>query len=437
MVKPVAETGLVVKDDTNEISTLIESKIMDIRPEMQNNPYIQEALRVLPVHGYRSAIGSIWNAAIDDLRNKVMFRSLLLFNKEMSKRIGKECRTYEDFQESVNDDVLIEGAYKIGVIGWEAQKVLKHSKETRHIFDGHPKSTEPSIIKVLAMLEDCTKYVLKEDYPLQIIDIDEYIATMGTTTYDRNTIGIENSLGELPDIYKNELVNKLFSAYIDLGGSSTLRSNIEFCAPFLWRFLVEGTKHQIARRVDTEIQRGNTEQINYAFQYLEIVNGQNYLSLTARKYKIEPLIIQLENNPDNWVVENENVKQLARYADIIPSNFLVRYVNCLTQTYVGYTGSSIQFSRTDFYANGAAYYIPSLFEKFDDTAADAFLDSIRKNKSLQSRISNPIKLRRLRLLGNIVISKVSANYHDKKILEKLNDENGEEKFLKMLKKKVT
>jgi hypothetical protein len=260
---------------------------------------------------------------------------------------------------------------------------------------------------------------------------------MGTTTYDRNTIGIENSLGELPDIYKNELVNKLFSAYIDLSSSSTLRSNIEFCAPFLWRFLIEGTKHQIARRVDTEIQRGNTEQIDYAFQYLEIVNGQNYLSLTARKYKIEPLIIQLENNPDNWSVENENVKQLARYADIIPSDFLARYVNCLTQTYVGYTGSSLQFSRTDFYANGAAYYIPSLFEKFDDTAADAFLDSIRENRSLQSRISNPIKLRRLRLLGNIVISKVSANYHDKKILEKLNDENGEEKFLKMLKKKAT
>ncbi|MDR1074648.1 MAG: hypothetical protein LBL45_13455 [Treponema sp.] len=98
MVKTAAETGLVVRDDITEIPTLIESKTMDIRPEMQNNPYIQEALRVLPVHGYRSAIGSIWNAAIDDLRNKAMFRSLLLFNKKMSKRIGKECKTYKDFQ---------------------------------------------------------------------------------------------------------------------------------------------------------------------------------------------------------------------------------------------------------------------------------------------------------------------------------------------------
>jgi hypothetical protein len=147
------------------------------------------------------------------------------------------------------------------------------------------------------------------------------------------------------------------------------------------------------------------------------------------------LIEQLEKNNDNWAIENECVKMLSRYADIIPPELLHCYVNCLTQIYVGYTGNSLQFARTDFYANGAAYHIPSLFEKFDDSAADAFLSSIRENQLLQSRISNPRKLRRLRLLGNIILNKVSTNYHDKKILEKLNDENGEEKFLKMLKKK--
>ncbi len=173
-------TEIVKIKDDHEVSSLIESRISEIRPELQNNPYIIEAIRVLPVKGYRSAIGSIWNAVVDDLRNKIIHRSLSLFNKEMKDRIGKECKTYEDFQNINNDDILIEGAYKIGVIGWEAQKVLKHAKETRHIFYGHPKSSDPSVFKVLAMLEDCIKYVLKEEYPLQIIDIDEYIKNMET-----------------------------------------------------------------------------------------------------------------------------------------------------------------------------------------------------------------------------------------------------------------
>ena len=208
---------------------------------------------MLPAGGYRSAIGAFWNAVVDDLRNKIMFRSLAMFNKEME--IGREIKTYDDFQNFVNDDQLIEGAYKIGVIGWEASKVLKHAKETRHIFSGHPKSTDPSVIKVFAMMDDCIKYVLNADYPMQIIDIDEYMEILATEAYDRNSIGIENAFGDLPERYKNELVNRLFTAYIHQDSSTILRSSIEFCSPILWKVLAKSVKVQVVRRIDREIVR--------------------------------------------------------------------------------------------------------------------------------------------------------------------------------------
>lgn len=56
---------------------------------MRHSPYIQEALRVPPVQGYRSAIGSFWNAVVDDLRNKIIHRSLPLFNKVMKEKLGR------------------------------------------------------------------------------------------------------------------------------------------------------------------------------------------------------------------------------------------------------------------------------------------------------------------------------------------------------------
>lgn len=148
---------------TNEVTLLIKKSVLNVREDMQDNPYIQEAIRVLPVGGYRSAIGCFWNAVIDDLRNKILHRSIDLFNKEINP--SRTVKNYDDFQNYINDDQLIDGAYKIGVIGWEAQKILKHAKETRHIFDGHPKSSDPSIIKVLDMFNDCIKYVLNEEYP--------------------------------------------------------------------------------------------------------------------------------------------------------------------------------------------------------------------------------------------------------------------------------
>jgi hypothetical protein len=264
----------------HSLEPIFERAIANVREEMADNPYLIEALRVLPVGGCRSAIGSFWNAVVDDLRNKILFRSVKLFNKAVN--VGREVKTYEDFQNHVSDDELIEGAYKIGVIGWEASKILKHAKETRHIFDGHPRSTEPSIIKVLAMFEDCAKYVLNEPYAPQIVDIDEYIALMATPDFDRNEVAIANALTELPEVYKTELINRLFTAYIHENAPSDLRSNVELTTPILWPVLPKERKIQVVRRVDQVITQGNATQTKEAFTFVRLVNATAYLHPTAK-----------------------------------------------------------------------------------------------------------------------------------------------------------
>lgn len=413
------------------IQPLFERALSNVREEIADNPYIQEALRVLPVGGYRSAIGSFWNAVVDDLRNKIIHRSLKLFNQSIN--IGREIKTYEDFQNHVTDDQLIEGAYKIGVIGWEASKILRHAKETRHIFDGHPKSSEPSIIKVLAMLEDCAKYVLNEPYPPQIVDIDDYISTMGSNDFDRNEIAIANALTELPEIYKNELINKLFTAYIHPNASTILRSNIEFTAPILWRVLPKQIKIQVIRRVDQQITQGNAAKTSNAFAFVKVVNANAYLSATARAYEIRPLIEKLQNNLDNWSVENECVRALEPYAPHVPVDLIKDYVYAIVHTYVGFMGHSYYYRRTDFFANAAASIIPKMVQAFDDNAAMAFVETIKESKTLQRRIEAPVKLNRLRSLGNIVLERVSTSFQEQDFLEALVDESREEDFLKMLK----
>lgn len=425
----ITQSNQISEISNTEVHGLIQKSLLNVREDMQDNPYIEEALRVLPVGGYRSAIGSFWNAVVDDLRNKIMFRSLTMFNKEMDIR---EINSYDDFQNYVNDDQLIEGAYKIGVIGWEASKILKQAKETRHIFSGHPKSTDPSIIKVFAMMDDCIKYVLNVDYPMQIIDIDEYMEILSTESYDRSSIGVENALGDLPERHKNELVNRLFSSYIHQNSTTILRSNIEFCAPILWKVIAKQIKVQIVRRIDQEIAKGNATTIDLAFSFIETVNANEYLTLNAKKYKIEPLINELEANLDTFNIENKCVGGLERFAGSIPLELLPRYVNALTQTYVGHIGGSAYFARTDFYADIAAIKIPGMFEKFDDAAAEAFISSIKSNKRIKQRISSPSKLRRLRSLGNIVLERVSDNFYDKGFLCNLVDEKKEKEFFESI-----
>lgn len=415
------------------LSPIFERAIANVREDMVDNAYLAEALRVLPVGGYRSAIGSFWNAVVDDLRNKIIHRSLKLFNKSVS--IGREIKTYEDFQNHVSDDELIEGAYKIGVIGWEASKILKHAKETRHIFDGHPRSTEPSIIKVLAMFEDCAKYVLNDPFPPQIVDIDEYMGVMATAGFDRNEVAIANALTELPEVYKTELINRFFSAYIHESATTELRSNIELTAPILWPVLPKEMKIQVVRRVDQVIVKGVSEQTKEAFHFVDIVKATAYLSPTSKSYKIQPLVEELKEGLDKFDVENKCILALLPYAANIPKTLIPSYVWSLTQTYVGRIGSSPRYSRTDFYSDLGDIYIPKMFEVFDDTAAAAFVDCVRTNSVLRRRIETPVKLSRLRSLGNIVAGRISSSFPQRLLLLALVDEAREEEFWKLLKKK--
>ena len=83
----------LIRTSDADIVPLIERAVLCVREDMRDNPYILEAVRVLPVQGYRSAIGAFWNAVVDDLRNKIIFRSLHLFNKEV--KVGREIKTYE------------------------------------------------------------------------------------------------------------------------------------------------------------------------------------------------------------------------------------------------------------------------------------------------------------------------------------------------------
>lgn len=432
MEKATGQVSIVLAE-SSELAAPFSRTLKAVRDEIAESQYLQEAVRVLPVGGYRSAIGCLWNAVVDDLRNKIIHRSVELFNK--SVKLSHEVRTYEDFQNHVNDDQLIEGAYKIGVIGWEASKMLKQAKETRHVFDGHPKSSQPSLVKVLAMLDDCVKYVLSQPFPPQIIDIDEYLAQMATPDYDRNAIAIESALSELPEVYKIELANRLFGAYINPASSSILRSSIEFASPILWEVLPKETKLQIVRRVDQELTAGSVERTALAFEFVNGVGGQRFLSQTARKYKLAPIVERLKTNLDQWSVENSCVRQLEPYAAFIPDGLLQDYVRALVMTYVGYTGWSGAYNRTDFYANGAALLIPKMFQAFDDKAGAAFVEAVRDNAILRQRITDPVKLNRLRSLGNIVLEKVSQKFADRAFLEALVDPDSEKKFIGFLNRK--
>lgn len=411
----------------------LQKELTNVRDEFVDNKYIQEARLVLAAGGLRSTIGSYWNAVVDDLRRKVMHKSIDLFNKEVSPK--RTIKTYEDFQNYITDNDLIDGAYQIGAIGWEAKKLLHQARETRNIFDGHPESSDPTFFKVFNMIADCNRYVLSQPYPIPIIDVNEYILTMDSDNFNKNEMAVEQAFSDLPDIYKNEMSNKLFSLYIEDNASIKLKSNTEFSYPILWKVVSKDIRQQIGKRFDKLIVEGNGPKIEKASELLSIVGGLRYVSTPSRRVLFEPLVSELENNLDNWGVEGTIVKNLQRLGSNIPEELIERYVTALTLTYVGYKGGSWQYARTEFYSNSAAPRISEMFEDFDNNSAEAFVKAIKTNEVLKNRISYVSQLNRLRSLANIILNKPEIREDTKEFLELLTDGEKTKDFYYLLKSK--
>lgn len=424
-----AKVDLLTKDE----AALVSKEIVNVREDVHDCPYLAEALKVLPVKGYRSAIGAYWNAVVDDLRQKIIHRSLDLFNKEINPK--RKIERYEDFQDYLTDNDLIDGAYKIGVLSWEARKLMHQARETRNLFNGHPKSSEPGLLKVLNLISDCNKYVLSQEFPPAIIDISTYLVGMDSPGFARNSIAVDQAFSDLPAVYKTELSNRLYSVYAGDTISSDLRGNIEFCAPILWSSLTKEDKKQIGKRFDKDVVDGDSLRIERALGYIKLVSGLMYVSSTSRKVVIEPLVDALRASLDNWDNETALVKQLHPLARFIPDDLRSTFVEALTLSYVGYKGSSYSYSRTNFYSNGAAPYIKEIFQSFDSASTDAFIEVVNTDPVLRRRIKEKGQLDRLRVLGNILLENEIASAKAVEFLEQLCDEGSTEFFFSIILKK--
>lgn len=414
---------LVVADATKleliskEEAALVSKEIVNVREEVQDCPYLAEALKVLPVKGYRSAIGSYWNAVVDDIRQKIIHRSLDLFNKEVNPK--KKIERYEDFQDYITDNDLIEGAYKIGVLSWEGRKLMHQARETRNMFHGHPKSSDPGLLKVLNLISDCNKYVLSQEFPPSIIDISTYLAQMDSVDFARNQIAVDQAFTDLPGVYKTELSNRFYTTYSSENISSDLRGNIEFCAPILWSSLTKEDKKQIGKRFDKEVVEGDQKKIDKSLAYIKLVGGMMYVNSATRKVIVEPVVNALYDALDDWDKESRLVKQLLPLARFVPEDIIPKFVAAITRTYVGYKGSSYNWSRTNFYSNGAAPSIKEMFQSFDSSGTDIFVEIVKTDSTLRRRIKEQGQLERLRVLGNILLENEIASPETEKFLEQL------------------
>ena len=269
---------------------------------------------------------------------------------------------------------------------------------------------------------------MSQEFPPSIIDISTYLAQMDSADFARNQIAVDQAFTDLPAVYKTELSNRFYTTYSSESISSDLRGNIEFCAPILWSSLTQEDKKQIGKRFDKEVVEGDQKKIDKSLAYIKLVGGMMYVNSATRKVIMEPLVNALDTALDDWDKESALVKQILPLSRFVPADLMPKFVTAITRTYVGYKGSSHNWSRTNFYSNGAAPSIKEMFQSFDSAGTDIFVEIVKTDATLRRRIKDQGQLERLRVLGNILLENEIASPDAEKFLEQLVDEKGTEEF---------
>jgi len=73
-----------------------------------------------------------------------------------------------------------------------------------------------------------------------------------------------------------------------------------------------------------------------------------------------------------------------------------------------------------------------MFEFFDNASTEAFIDAIKTNSTLRSRIKNTQQLNRLRTLGEILLNKPEIRDDLKSFLEILVDKENTTDFFSLI-----
>lgn len=91
------EIEIVIPKGQAEIVPIMQRTLMSVREELRDDPYIIEAIKVLQVGGYRSSIGSFWNAVVDDLRNNVLLSDKFSAALQICRRA--RCSTAKEYRD--------------------------------------------------------------------------------------------------------------------------------------------------------------------------------------------------------------------------------------------------------------------------------------------------------------------------------------------------
>lgn len=351
IVQNVNERGRIFRNLRDVISEITKSK--------DSMYYLSKFIYAAADGLFDAALNYLWDATISELRERIanfdveyFYDTLIVDPKRRSKLHG-----VKDLPQ-IQDADLLRGAKEIELISEvDYDELLPISKMRNSSSTAHPAEKQVTGFQLIAWLETCIKDVFNLPDSLLNIRIKKLLKAVRTEELpDDMILTFQKTFNNLTDLQINALINGFFGIYISDSSTNIARSNINKLLPKLWVISSDDERSKIGMKYGSIRINGEKEKGKFAFDFIEIVNGQKYIPSDLKASEIQNILSQLRSANDginNFYIEPALAEQLSTFIDensSVPTSVEDSYIKVLIYCYVT-NGNGIAWEANDIYEN--------------------------------------------------------------------------------------
>lgn len=336
--------------------------------------YISKFSAACAVGLFDAALNYLWNETVKDLRNKVSrFDIVYFFDITVGDSAQREKLKNESDLEKLPDWQLIRGCHEIGIITEVGFQHLDYIRNMRnHASAAHPNQVEITGLQLSSWLETCIREVLSNEPNEPAIKIRALLNNLRQERISESGLpAIEAGLDSLPETQADSLLRAILGMYATPDISSQVKDNIRIIAKSVWKVVSDEVRQEIGVKQAIHEANGDTTKSNLIREFIEVVDGLEYLTEVTRSAEISAALDNLMTAHEGWNNFYTEVAPARLLQRIVPGNgdipvaVISKYVKVITMCRIG-NGYGVSWDASDYY--------DELLARFQDVQIRSFIN---------------------------------------------------------------
>ncbi|HTX21164.1 MAG TPA: hypothetical protein VMD27_04855 [Candidatus Aquilonibacter sp.] len=391
------------------VASGVDLLLQQIRPEWVDRSLIQRVKKLLPIDP-SSACQRIFNAAIHDLRQKIVVAGIDIADEAATRFKLPSVKRTEDISESYSVSNIIDLAYRMGILLRPEWRRLSRCYEIRRDLEHEDNEYEATVEDIVYIFKTCVEVVLKHD-ACEIIRVSDVRDTISSPTPVTASAEFLKNYQVAPHPRQIQIMELLINTALDSGKADITRQNAMEMLRHFKPITLNNVKIDLAKTFQERIKN---KPIVLAVAKVSYVGGiMPYLKQRQIEEFFDGFLKRFVDVGHGWTRHEKHSDLLDDFEDVgglvtcaeRPRKGIVLW---LTLCYLGEPGGyGMGHNRAVFYSNVAAPRIEKLFKAARDLIEQDLLDTANDPR-VKAALCNKHINRRFELLRDFVSAKAEA-----------------------------